>query len=579
LETELSGPGYTLWDIIYPEIGPISLHGDAHSIEPWGWGVLRKDLMDRRDERTYPGAAQAMSFIAVSDGETGLYIGAHDRKGYPMKFIMGKRENEDAVSLGIRHDVEGMGQAKKYSIPYDVVTIPYLGDWYEAGRIYRQATLKTPWGNIPPLAKRNDIPKWMKETDLWYLGSCHDETTAEQALTFAKYFEVPTSAHIYTWHKIPFDDHYPEYFPAKPGFKDAVRKVQEAGIPVMPYINGRLWDPATDSWKAKNAGEACAINEDGEKYVEVYGSKVPLSPMCPYTKLWQETVVSLVDRLLNDVGVKAVYIDQISAAAAKRCFAENHGHPVGGGTYWIQGYRELLRQCLDHVPDGSALTTEENADPWNDLLHAWLMVNTQARGGEIVPLYPAVYAGRAISFGFQYIQGGDLPNRYPFRLKMAWAFLYGSQLGWVGSQVLNDEYAAEAEFLKNLCQVRHSARDALQFGDLLPPVVLENAGTVSWTEETNEKETQHTQPAVAATAWLTPDGKRKIAFTNVADDPKSVVATLNQRHLGESIGDAVTLLPIEGGSPIQLHQRSEGIWCANMILPARSACIMEIQTP
>ncbi|MFH1739400.1 MAG: hypothetical protein ABIH23_10375, partial [bacterium] len=95
LETELSGPGYILWDIVYPEIGPISLHGDAHSIEPWGWGVLRKDLMDRRDERTYPSAAQAMPFVAVSDGETGLYIGAHDREGYPMKFIMGKRENED----------------------------------------------------------------------------------------------------------------------------------------------------------------------------------------------------------------------------------------------------------------------------------------------------------------------------------------------------------------------------------------------------------------------------------------------------------------------------------------------------
>ncbi|HOE11044.1 MAG TPA: DUF6259 domain-containing protein [bacterium] len=575
LKVEATEEGFTLFDVVYPEIGPLAVQENMYSVEPWGWGVVRKDFLSRHDERTYPGAAQAMPFLAVSDGTSGLYLGTHDREGYSMHFIIGRHENEEAATFAIRHDVEGMGIAKKYSLPYSVVTVPFRGGWYEAGRIYRKAAMDTPWGGIPPLAERKDIPEWMKATDLWYIGSCHDDATADQAIKFAQFFNVPTAAHIYTWHEIPFDDHYPEYFPAKPGFKAAIQKIQKAGIPAMPYINGRLWDPATESWKEKNAQTACSLNEKGEKYVEVYGSKVPLSPMCPYTELWQNTVRDLVDRLVNEVGVKAVYIDQISAASAKRCFAKNHGHPIGGGTYWIQGYRQLLKKCLKCLPHDAALTTEENADPWNDLLHAWLMVNTQERGGEIVPLYPAVYGGRAISFGFQYILGNDLPDRYPFRLKMARAFVFGSQLGWVGAGVLDPKHQDEAEFLKRLCEVRHSAREALQYGELLAPVILESGGTVSWKYKDGGKEIESTQPAVVASAWLTPEGKRILALANVADDARTVTLTLDRRHFGGNTAKTATFRRMPTGETTPLKEDT-GKWSGAVTLDARDAIVLEI---
>ena len=577
LDIEVRGSGYALWDVVYPEIGPLAFPERVHSITPYGWGLIHDDLLQRRHERIYPGAAQAMPFVAVSDGETGLYLGAHDPRGYAMRFFVGRTPDGQAASFGIRHDVEGMGVAREYHLPYEVVTTPYRGDWYEAGRIYREAAYETPWGDIPPHAKRGDIPDWLRDTDLWLVGSCHDETTANQIIEFAEFFEVPTSAHVYQWHEIPFDDHYPEYFPAKPGFADAVRKVQDAGIPVMPYINGRLWDSATDSWRDRNAVESCALDENGEKYVEVYGSKVPLSPMCPATPLWQEMVTGLVDRLLNEVGVQAVYIDQISAASAKRCFARNHGHPVGGGVAWIQGYREMLRQCLRVTPRGKALTTEENADPWNDQLHAWLMVNTRESDGEVVPLYPAVYGGRAISFGFQYIRGGDVENRYPFRLKMARAFVFGSQLGWVGAHLLDEKFETEAEFLKTLCHARHGSRDALQYGELLPPVSVDGGGTVSWVTKQDEKDIQHTQPAVLASAWLTPDGKRMIALANVADDARTPTLSLNALHVPKRMrgADEVVLRSVDGGEEVVLR-RSGGVWRGAVRVLGRGAFVVEV---
>jgi len=574
LEFEAKEAGYTLWEAVYPEIGPLALTDKVHAVIPYGWGVLHNDLQTKRYAGIYPSASWAMPFTAVADGSTGVYAGAHDGAGYALALFVGKRENQDGSSLGLRHDVEGMGKATHYRLPYAVTTRLFQGDWYESARIYREAAQKTPWGGIPALAERKDIPQWLLDTDLWYLGSCHDEATANQVIAFATYFQVPASAHIYQWHQIPFDDHYPEYFPAKPGFRTAVEKVQKAGIAVMPYINGRLWDAATDSWKAQHAETACAIGEKGEKYVEVYGSKVPLSPMCPFTDLWKQTVTNLVDKLLNECKVKAVYIDQISAAAARRCFAEGHGHSLGGGTYWIQGYRDLLQRCRDVQPPDTALTTEENADPWNDILYAWLMVNTQENGGEIVPLYPAVYGGRAISFGFQYILGDDIPKRFPFRLKMAKAFVFGSQLGWVSSQVLEKPYAEEAVFLKRLCEARHGSRDALQFGELLAPVELEGGGTVSWMDNKNKLQTQ---PAVLASAWRTPTNARKIVIVNTADEERAVTLKLDRRHINKGDSQNYQLTSEDGKNKVEL-MREEGGRCRGALkLAPRRAGVWILQ--
>ena len=45
---------------------------------------------------------------------------------------------------------------------------------------------------------------------------------------------------------------------------------------------------------------------------------------------------------MNECGVKGVYIDQIAAAAPTLCFDKSHGHPLGGGHWWTEGYWKLL---------------------------------------------------------------------------------------------------------------------------------------------------------------------------------------------------------------------------------------------
>ena len=88
----------------------------------------------------------------------------------------------------------------------------------------------------------------------------------------------------------------------------------------MPYINGRLCDPKSKTWTQEGGDKAAARQENGKPYTEVYGSKVPLNVMCPATKQWQDKIAGIVDRLVNECGVDGVYIDQIGAAYAVRCF-------------------------------------------------------------------------------------------------------------------------------------------------------------------------------------------------------------------------------------------------------------------
>jgi hypothetical protein len=92
--------------------------------------------------------------------------------------------------------------------------------------------------------------------------------------------------HWYNWHLIPYDNDYPHYFPTKPGFIEGIRELQEAGIRVMPYINGRLWDTRDrggEDWQFTEraharGNEGRARQPFTETYYSIEEERVPGSP-------------------------------------------------------------------------------------------------------------------------------------------------------------------------------------------------------------------------------------------------------------------------------------------------------------
>ena len=137
----------------------------------------------------------------------------------------------------------------------------------------------------------------------------------------ARYFGQGLGVHWYFWHHYPYDTHYPDYLPAQERFAGMVRSAQSLGARVTPYINGRLWDPAADSYKRDRGYDASCRKPDGSLYTEIYPtSKVLNTVTCPSTDIWHRKIIGLVDSLQHAIGVNGIYIDQIAAAAPEPCW-------------------------------------------------------------------------------------------------------------------------------------------------------------------------------------------------------------------------------------------------------------------
>ncbi len=171
------------------------------------------------------------------------------------------------------------------------------------------------------------------------------------------------------------------------------------------------------------------------------------------------------------------------------------------------------------------ITTEESAECWIDQFDALLLVNTPITAGTPIPLFPAVYSGRTITFGFLYFPADDLERSLPFRAKMARAFVYGSQLGWIQpTLIMQPEYAKEAEFLRNLARCRRAGHKYLTYGRFMglldvrgdnPRVKGEGSGSFGGSYKID-------LPSVIGSAWLAEDGSLGIALANMSDDPHEV---------------------------------------------------------
>src|SRR5690606_30813326 len=98
-----------------------------------------------------------------------------------------------------------------YEQPYDSVTGPFEGDWYDACQIYRNWALQQSWASKGPLHSRTDVPKWFKEAPLMFYTATGDAATGANPLkehlsTAAEHFKqwlawagIPLPATFYGW--------------------------------------------------------------------------------------------------------------------------------------------------------------------------------------------------------------------------------------------------------------------------------------------------------------------------------------------------------------------------------------------
>jgi hypothetical protein len=305
----------------------------------------------------------------------------------------------------------------------------------------------------------------------------------------------------------------------------------------MPYINGRLWDTGNEDFSTL-ARPAATKNEQGEPYIEEYGSGAKLAPMCPTTELWRKTVRDTVLRLQNEMGVAGVYIDQVAAAGPVLCFDAGHGHPLGGGHWWtVDGYWPLLTALRKQMGPDKFITTECNAEPYIHLFDGYLTWHWQFNNQ--IPLFSAVYGGKIQLFSRAY-RGGPTKD-LALRMKAAQQLVFGEQLGWLDPNVIKEEN--NGPFMRRMTRLRYALRDYLARGEMArPPTLRGNIPEVTadwqWSGEWPVTDT-----ALQRGAWRAADGRLVLLFVNVADEELHPELVFDGAAYGFPKGTKLTVTP------------------------------------
>jgi len=583
LNVEGIGKPWCVRRVVFPQI---SLDTSSPAFEffyPRGSGIVKRGTTNPPISfgGNYPNGWLTMQFVAGYDAQlgTGLYCGMHDPQA-STKDIFGECR-PDNKTVEIRFDVPAENMdvaANRYASPGETVWQLLRGDWYDAAMIYRGwVRQNASW--YPKLGPegREDTPAWMRELSVWLQTGGEPKTVAPTVEAFAKAIAVPVGFHWYCWHQSPFDNDYPHYFPVRDGFGDSVRDLQSKGVYVMPYINGRLWDTRDkgnqDYEFTRVALPAATKDEAGKPCIESYGSKeadgspVQLGVMCPTTALWQAKVRENVLRLMNEYGVKGVYIDQVAAASPVLCFDHSHGHPTGGGHWWVESYNAMLAAIRQAKPADRMLTTECNAEPFIKSFDGYLTWHWGYDGQ--VAAFPAVYGGTVQMFGRAY-RGNDVLS---FCMRAGQQFVFGEQIGWFGPEVIqNPEQAA---YLKQVVGLRHQFRRYFHAGEMARPPKLQGTIPTVRADWMWDNPGWVTTEAVMTGAWTLPKEHRcLLLFTNVSDKPITAKLHLDAAAYGVS-GAQVKVASITSAGPGESFQ-SASVFDRDITIPPRSAIVWEL---
>ena len=533
-----------LWKVTFPQVAIRYLGAGSKVFMPYTSGVEWSDLwrINKRRGGNYPTGWTCMQYMAAYNGAgtTGFYIGMHDPHG-SLKYIFAQGlGSQRAVAFRYDHPAPDMGvPGVDFELPGQARWQLLRGDWFDASMIYRQWVSHHAkwWPKLGPDGREN-TPKWMRELPVWVKDFGAAWRCVPQVRDFAEKVQVPVGFHWYYWHHNSFDNDYPHYFPPKAGFSTAIEELKRAGVYVTPYVNGRLWDTrdrGMEDWQfTKIALPATTKDKNGHPYVrsfrskEADGSPVKLAIMCPATQLWRSTVKNIVLKLMDEYGVNGVYLDQVASATPRLCFDSSHGHPLGGGHWWAQGYWQMLDSIRANMPANCILTAEDNAETYVKWLDGYLTWHWQRQG--MVPAFSAVYGGAVQLFGRVY-RGGpsqDLANR----MKTAQQLVFGEQLGWFEPELV--ERPDCGPFILDCIALRWRLRRYFYAGRMArPPKLIGNIPTVTadWRWKENW---MITTSAVMTGAWWFPEkNKTVLIFANVSDKSLSARVRLDtkQYHL------------------------------------------------
>lgn len=582
-----------LWEVACPAVNGFPAEGayDAAMPVTGAGGRLMKSWRGSFRTRS-PSGFFPMQFMSLSSGRNGVYFSSLDGESRAKDFSVDSKKNTLAL---IRYP-ENMGVTGS-DLPdhYAVALGPYQGGWLEAAYRYRPWALQQVWTQKGPISQRPDFPKaavnigfWIRDTWVWDLPPEVDKNTSdpftwtrdnrdphEMNLPFLnamKRMGVPIAFQWYGWHETLFDNNYPHFLPPLPGFKERIKELVDAGALIVPYINGLSADSKIADWD-KFDPSAIKDEEGGLRQKFYRDGAGRLTPMCPSQVAWHHTITNLVDSIVGPYGANGIYIDEVSCNSHELCFNKDHLHPLGGGRYWADGWRDFYQKALNVArQDGrdAVVTSEAANEIFFDLVSANLYTG---RPSDLeIPLQEVVYSGYTLFYGT--VCDFRKSDRL-FNFSVGQGFIDGKQVGWMDFDLFRrPQFSAKVDFLRQCAQLRMVTQEFHTFGRLWEPVVPTNP-IPTFEEEFRDGGVHIGKvPSVEARLWQAENGHLALFLANYTDkeipfsyilDPAKYGLAADRYEITEITPEKVIPLAKEG----RLIERTE-------IMPARKVRVIEM---
>ncbi len=533
---------------------------------------IRKQYSGLLGYTEYPAGGMTIQLFTYEDGnENAFYFAAHDSSNYKKCFVALPTGDQKNFMESVIHYPDKPYAPGVWELAYPVVTGPFRGDWYDGCKMYRSWAITQPrWSQS--LAEKPDVGGWFKDTPVWFQGN--EWTFTEEALLeFAdkiagvrEKLGYPMAFHWYIWQQYgKHDFNYPDYLPARPGFAEAVAKVQAAGVKVIPYLNSHLcetslpiWrelelykyakrDCAGNLWRVYGVGENKSRTDDGSGPVDIFRGDQEgrdMVPMCVGTPVWQDVILAQAKGLIDEYNVDAIYWDETFCYQGL-CYAKDHHHDWIGGTFHADGISELHRKAGALRPEGVFTLGENLGESYIDVCGALLNGHSDGNADSL-PLFQTVYSDRTSEIGL-FVRGWEFSEYDVLASKLAFNLLRGRVLGWFNSDhgildIRLEKYAPQMELLKHFCDVRLAGLPWLYSGEMLrkPDMSALEQVTKIWQPWDSAENKPYVFPVVEGACYLAADGRLGLILVNMTDKEQQIEFPWNFEDWGGEQGSEVS---------------------------------------
>jgi len=500
--------GATLEKVHFPQFPAIRPQRDEFLAVPVWMGQLAANPRamlkaaagnEKRLEWDYPGLTSLQCLAFYRKNGLGLYFSCDDTASFRKSFVL-SGTSDGQVRYEMVHLPEDR-EAETYRLPYGAILGAFQGDWFTAAEQYRSWATNQTWARESRLAS-GLTPDWATETGMWVWNRGRSSNVLEPAVALEKELGLPVRVFWHWWHGCAYDTGFPEYLPPREGvgsFTNALALAHEKNVRAIVYMNQRLWGMTTESWQREGAERYAVKAPDGTVRPEVYNTftKLPCASMCMGTPFWRSKYAGLAEEAFQRLGVDGIYMDQACSSLA--CYDPNHGHPLGGGRYWVDGFRLLAGDIRSRCAGRRqvVLAGEGCGEGWLPYLDLMLSLQVSKEryanpkdGWQPIPFFQAVYHPYCILYGnYSSLTMPPYDDLWPaefapseslklldrkysqqFLLEQARAFVWGQQptvANFLPAQLR--ERREETEFVIQLARLRSRALQYLQQGVFLRP--------------------------------------------------------------------------------------------------------------